>query len=436
MRTRRESPAAAEPAPSRPPGPWSDSLGVAGARAGQLLLIGAVVGVVVWLLLRVTLVVIAVLVALILASALSPLVRWLVAKGWPPVAATLAAFLALTVLLVGVVGGVVMAIRNEWSTLVASAEQGWEELLSWIVSGPVPVDPALIDDATEQITDLVASGDFAGNLASSTLVGLTAATEVLTGMVLVIVLLFFFLKDGTKIWNFFLRWFHGETRAKLAETADRSSAVLGGYVRGTATVALVDAALIGIGLAIIGVPLTVPLAVIVFIGAFIPVVGATLAGILAAAVTLVTMGPLEALIVVIIVVGVNQLEGNLLQPVVMGRTLSLHPLIVLLALTIGTILGGIFGAVLAVPYTAMAWTVVQIWTDRYQAGPDPVLGDDPLEPKDRAANKATVAQRWKYRRMRRQRPGDSLGAVGSDTPEPPPPTGTPWTLPAASTPSR
>src|SRR5699024_7214903 len=121
---------------------------------------------------------------------------------------------------------------------------------------------------------------------------------------------------------FTLRWFRGDTRAKLAESADRASGVLGGYVRGTAIVALVDAVLIGIGLAIVGVPLAVPLAVIVFIGAFIPVVGATVAGILAAAVTVVTAGPLEALIVVAIVIAVNQLEGNLLQPVVMGRALS------------------------------------------------------------------------------------------------------------------
>lgn len=237
-------------------------------------------------------------------------------------------------------------------------------------------------------------------------------SEFLTGVVLIIVLLFFFLKDGSTIWNFALRWFRDDTRAKLAESIDRASGVFGGYVRGTATVALVDAVLIGIGLAIVGVPLAVPLAVIVFIGAFIPVVGATVAGILAVAVTGVTTGPVAALIVVAIVIAVNQIEGNLLQPVVMGRTLSLHPLIVLLALTIGTIVGNIFGAILAVPYTAMAWTLIQVWIDQYQAGDDPVLGKDPLDPKNRAANKATPAKRLKYRRQcREHRRGKNLSAV-------------------------
>lgn len=398
--------------PAGPTNPWADGLGRAGARAGQMLLIAAVVVGVVWLLLRVKVVLVAFLVALILASAVAPLVRWLISKGWSHLLATLASFLAIVIVGGGVVTGLVFAIRSEWDNLVSSAVGGWEELQTFLTSGPLPIDTALINDAIGQLTETVSSGDFAGGLASSTLTGVTAATEFLTGIVLIIVLLFFFLKDGSRIWNFTLRWFRGETRAKLAESIDRSAAVLGGYVRGTATVALVDAVLIGIGLAIVGIPLAVPLAVIVFIGAFIPVVGATVAGILAAAVALVTNGPLEALIVVAIVIAVNQIEGNLLQPVVMGRTLSLHALIVLLALTIGTIVGGIFGAILAVPYTAMAWTVIQIWTDRYQAGDDPVLGKDPLDPKDRPAAKATASERRKYRLLRfRRGEGAPLGAV-------------------------
>lgn len=398
----------------QPSNPWSDNLGRAGARAGQLLLIAAVMAGVVWLLLRVRVVVVALLVALILASAVAPLVKWLIRKGWSRMWATLASFFAIVLVASGVVSGIVLAIRSEWGSLVSSAVDGWEQLYSWIVSSPLPVDTPMIDDAAQQVTDFVTSEDFA----ASTLTGVSAATEFLTGVVLIIVLLFFFLKDGSKIWNFVLRWFRGETRAKLAESVDRASGVLGGYVRGTATVALVDAVLIGIGLAVVGVPLAVPLAVIVFIGAFIPVVGATVAGILAAAVTVVTTGPVEALIVVIIVVAVNQIEGNLLQPVVMGRTLSIHPLIVLLALTIGTIVGGIFGAILAVPYTAMAWALIQIWTERYQAGDDPVLGKDPLDPKDRAGSKATRSQRVKYRRLRRgpQR-ATKLGAVEQDEPD-------------------
>ncbi|MFI7581875.1 AI-2E family transporter [Kocuria kalidii] len=400
-------------------GPWSDGLGRAGSRAAQTLLVAAVVAGVLWVLLRVTLVVIAVLVALILASAVGPLVHWLERKGWSNLMATLAAFIGILLLIGGVITGIVFTIRNQWETLTSQAASGWNELQRLLEQSPLPVDTATLDSAVQRVSDVVASGSFAGNAANSALTGLSAAATFLTGLVLMIVVLFFFLKDGTKMWNFFLRWFHGARRAKLAEAADRSSQVLGGYVRGTAFVALIDAVLIGIGLAIVGVPLALPLAVVVFVTAFIPVIGATIAGILAALVALFTNGVVAALIVVAIVVAVNQIEGNILQPIIMGKTLSLHALVVLLALTVGTLVGGIFGAILAVPYTAVAWAVIQVWTDRYQTGDDPVLGEDPLDPRDRVAAKATMAERWKYQRMRMQNlGGGKLGAAKRDAAEP------------------
>jgi len=177
----------------------------------------------------------------------------------------------------------------------------------------------------------------------------------------VVVILFFFLKDGDVIWNFFLRPFKGERLRRGRRIGTTSVRVLGGYVRGTAIIAFVDGAAIGIGLAILGVPLALPLAVIVFLTAFIPLIGATVAGILAALVALVANGWVVALIVVGIVVVVNQLEGNFLQPVVMAQSLKLHPLVILVALTAGTILAGIIGAVLAVPIAAVGWAIVKTW---------------------------------------------------------------------------
>ena len=190
--------------------------------------------------------------------------------------------------------------------------------------------------------------------------------------------------------------------------------VLGGYVRGTTTVALVDAVLIGVGLAVLGVPLAVSLAMVVFVGALIPVLGATVAGVLAALVTRVLNKPVDAAIAIAVVVGVNQVESNLLQSVVMGRTLRLYPLIVLLALVIGTTAGGIVGAILANPYTALAWIMIRIWTDGNQSGDDPVLGKDPRDPRTRS----TTSQLVKYQLMRlsrQRRPGPR--AVGRSTPE-------------------
>lgn len=381
-----------------PQGIWSDALGRAGARCAQSLLIAAVIAGLVWLLLRVSLVVIAALVALILASAATPLVRWLVGKGWSRLLATGAAFLGILLVLGGVVTGIVFAVRNEWAELSAQAVAGWQELQRFLMEGPLPIDTESIDAALQQAADFVSSGAFLGGALS----GISAATNFITGAILMAIILFFFLKDGPQIWNFTLRWFRGEKRARLAESGDRTIEVLGGYVRGTAIIAAVDAIFIGVGLAVLGVPLALPLAVIVFLGAFVPIVGATVAGILAALVALVTNGPIIALIVVAIVVLVNQIEGDLLQPVVMGRTLSLNALVILLALAIGTIVGGITGAVLAVPLTAVAWSVIQVWTDAYQVGHDPVLGADPISPKNRAAAKASMAERWKYQRMRYQ----------------------------------
>ncbi|MDO9355466.1 MAG: AI-2E family transporter, partial [Solirubrobacteraceae bacterium] len=196
---------------------------------------------------------------------------------------------------------------------------------------------------------------------SGALAGVSAAGEVITGAVLAVVILFFFLKDGPAIWSFFLRPFTGHRLQRGRRIGATTVRVLGGYVRGTATVAFVDAVAIGVGLAILQVPLALPLAIIVFIGAFIPLIGATLAGVLAALVALVASGPVVALIVVAIVIGVNQLEGNFLQPVVMAQSLKLHPLVILVALTAGTILGGIIGAVLAVPIAAVGWAIVKVW---------------------------------------------------------------------------
>jgi predicted PurR-regulated permease PerM len=389
-------------------GPWSDTLGRAGSRAAQTLLIAAVAVGLVWILLRVKVVVIAILVALILASAVAPLVKWLERKGWSNLLATLAAFLGILALVGGVLTGIVFAIRSEWDTLVTQATEGWGELQRFISSGPLPVDTAAVDDALRQAGDALSGGAIAGTALS----GLGAAANFVTGAVLMIVVLFFFLKDGEKMWNFALRWTRGERRAKLAESVDRGAEVLGGYVRGTAAIALADAVLIGAALLVLGVPLAVPLAVIAFITAFIPVVGATVAGVLAALVALVTNGPAIALIVIVWIIIVNQIEGNILQPIIMGRTLSLHALMILLALTVGTIVGGIFGAILAVPLTAVAWAVAQVWASGYQAGDDPVLGADPLDPKDRIEAKATMAQRWKYQMMRlQQRRGGQLGAT-------------------------
>lgn len=342
----------------RAPNPWADSLGRAGVRSAQILLVITVVVVSVFALLQIRLLVIPVLIALILAAAIAPFVNFLKRRGLPAAAATGVAFVALLVVLAGVATVIVFSVRSQWNDLATQASSGLDQLQSFLLNGPIPVDPEQIEQARSAVVDFAASSQ----VRSGAITGLSVITEFLAGASLVVVILFFFLKDGTGIWNFFLRPHTGAREAKLRRSGTRTIQVLGDYVRGTAIVALVDTVAIGTALLVLQVPLAIPLAIIVFIGAFVPIVGATVAGILAALVALVASGPVVALIVAIVVIAVNQLEGNLLQPVVMGKSLQLHALVILLALTAGTILAGIIGAVLSVPLAAVVWAIVQVWT--------------------------------------------------------------------------
>ncbi|NKX53915.1 AI-2E family transporter [Arthrobacter mobilis] len=337
---------------------WQDGLGRVGSRCAQILLILTLVVVAVYGLLQIRLLVIPVLIALILAAAIGPFVNLLRRKGVPGALATAVAFLSLLVVLTAVTSIIVMAVRNEWDELVAAAASGLEELESFLLTGPLPIEREQLEQARLALIDFATSAQ----VRSGALAGLSVATEFIAGTTLMVVVLFFFLKDGAKIWNFLLRPFRGRREAKLRRAGQRTLEVLGSYIRGTAIIALVDAAAIGIALLVLQVPLAIPLAIIVFLGAFIPLVGATVAGVLAALVALVANGPVVALIVAVIVIAVNQLEGDLLQPIVMGKSLQLHALVILFALTAGTILAGIIGAVLSVPLAAVVWAVLQVWT--------------------------------------------------------------------------
>ncbi|MCP8998238.1 AI-2E family transporter [Pseudarthrobacter sp. RMG13] len=349
----------AKPRERKPPGAlWADGLGRVGIRSAQVLLILAVAVASVYALMQIKLLVIPVLIALILAAAIGPFVNVLRRRGLPGAAATGVAFVALLLLLAGVGTVIYFSVRSQWAELAQQASSGLDELEQFLLTGPVPIDREQLDQAREGIIQFATSSQ----VRSGAITGLSVVTEFLAGSALMVVILFFFLKDGAKIWNFFLRPFSGQREAKLRRVGSRTLEVLGGYVRGTAIVALVDAVAIGAALLILQVPLAFPLAIIIFMTAFIPLVGATVAGILAALVALVANGPVVALIVVAVVIAVNQLEGDLLQPIVMGKSLQLHALVILMALTAGTILAGIIGAVLSVPMAAVIWAVIQVWT--------------------------------------------------------------------------
>jgi predicted PurR-regulated permease PerM len=338
---------------------WTDNLGRTATRSIQIIAVLLLAVALIFALINLKVVVIPVIIALILASALHPLIAFMRKRGVPSIVATWVALVLAIVVIGGVITLIVFAVQNQWPSLVKSAEDGVNQVQNWLQTTNLPIDQAHLQDLQKTATDFLTSSQFG----SGALAGVTVVGEIATAVALGVVVLFFFLKDGPEMWAFLIKPLSPHNHQRFERIGSRSVSVFGGYVRGTAIVALVDAVGIGIVLSILQIPLAIPLAVIVFIGAFIPIVGATVAGILAALVALVTNGLWAAVWVVVAVVGVNQLEGNFLQPIVMGKSLKLHPLVILIALAAGTILGGIIGAILSVPIAAVAWAIIKTWNE-------------------------------------------------------------------------
>ena len=287
---------------------WADGFGMLAIRALQIIVVVAVAAGIIIAIQSLTLVTIPLVIALILACAFNPVMSWMRRRGLPSILATLLTLLAI-VLILGLLGWlIVWAVRDQWDELYTQAQAGFDDLLAWLQTLPFDVlQPEQLDEWVATLTDFVTSAQFG----SGALAGVGAVANFVTGFVLMVTILFFFLKDGPQMWEFLLRPFHGTSYVRARRIGDKSVQVLGSYVRGTAAVAFVDAVGILIGLLILQVPLAIPLAVLVFLLAFIPIVGAVTAGALAALVALVANGPVIALIVVGVVIAVNQLDSRL-----------------------------------------------------------------------------------------------------------------------------
>jgi len=348
-----------------PPSPWRDGLGTLATRAIQIIAVVVLAAGIIWGLRTLTVVVIPVLLAIVFASAFEPVMKWLRAR-MPSVLATVIVLLGIVVVIGGVAWTMVRAVIGQWADLYESAVAGVNQVIDWVNQLPFAQDQSQLQDWWGAFQEFLGGSNIGSTIGSGAVAGVGAVASFVTGLVLMVVVLFFFLKDGPVIWAFLLRPFRGEWYDRMERIGDKSVDTIGAYVRGTAAVAAVDAIGIGLGLFILDIPLALPLTLLVFLLAFIPIVGATLAGILAALLALVDGGWMEngllaAVIVVAIVIVVNQLEGNFLQPVLMGRALKLHSLVILVALVVGTAVASILGAILAVPMTAVAWGIVQVW---------------------------------------------------------------------------
>jgi predicted PurR-regulated permease PerM len=298
-----------------------------------------------------------ILLALLLATVLWPPVRFLRRRGVPDSLAAISVLLLALLLLFGILGGLAPQVTGQAQEIADQVTAGLDELQEGLTGPPFNLGEDRIGATVDNVISELQSN--AQNIAGRVLSGAAAAGSLLLTGLLALVLCFFYLKDGPK----FLPWIGGLVGPRAAPhvsaIAQRSWVTLSGFIKAQAAVGLVDAVFIGVGLAVLGVPLALPLAVLVFFGAFIPIIGAVVSGALAALVALVTSGPTSALIVVALVLVVQQLEGNVLQPILVGRTLDLHPAAVILAVTAGGTLAGITGAFLAVPVLSVSAVAIR-----------------------------------------------------------------------------
>ncbi|MFP4554634.1 MAG: AI-2E family transporter [Actinomycetota bacterium] len=306
----------------------------------------------------ISVVIIAVIVAVLLTAVLWTPFNWLRERGLPAVLASLVTLTGAVAILVGVILLIIPPVADSVESLSSDVGELIESGRQWLINGPLGLTEAEIDSYWESITEWIQ------NVGSNSILGgATAVLEVVTGTVLAIIVTFFLLKDGRKLLDG-LKGRLSDDRAGKVETGARVGRLtLAQYMRGMATIGLFDASLIAIALWIVGAPLVIPLAVIVFFGAFIPLVGAFVSGLLATAVALVNGGLTDGLIIFAVVIGVQQFEGDVIMPLVFGQTLRLHPLVILLGVTAGGIAFGLVGAFLAVPLIAVAVAIEEAISD-------------------------------------------------------------------------
>lgn len=332
------------------------------AYGAVLLVLAAVLALLVSAALEVALVTFSLVVAVLLVALTEPGAGWLRRRGVPSVLAALLSLLLLVgvpvAILLLVVDNVLAQVDDLTGTITAGVETVWQ----WLVDGPLELDQEQVSALQEQGTSALQS--VAPTLASGVLTGASTVGTAVTGTLFALVAVFFLLKDGSRMWAWLLSWVPQRHRERTDGAGQEAWTALTGYVRGTVVIAVVDAALIGTGLLVVGVPLWLPLTLLTFLAAFVPIVGAVVAGAAAVLVTFMTQGLTDAIIILVVVLLVQNVEGEILQPLVMGKALSLHPLAILTTVTCATLLLGIAGAVVAVPLVASAYKVASYLAGR------------------------------------------------------------------------
>ncbi|CAM3943765.1 AI-2E family transporter [Smaragdicoccus niigatensis] len=304
-------------------------------------------------------------IALLGAAMLAPLVDWMNRYGVPRGIAVMVSMIGMIGAVAGVLSFVVEQTVNKFPELAAQFNAGIAGITDWLKHSHLPFSEE-IRLSSENVKNFIT--EHSQSLTANAIATATVLTEALTGLLLATFILIFLLYDGPRIWEFVTRIVPSASRRRVRLAGIAGFRSLTGFVRATVAVAAVDAIGIGVGLGVLGVPLAIPLASLVFIGAFIPLVGAFVTGFVAVFIALVTKGIVTAAIVFGIIVVVMQVEGHILQPMLLGRAVAIHPLAVVLSITTGIVLAGISGGLLAVPIVAILNSAIRS-----------LVSDDPVE---------------------------------------------------------
>jgi predicted PurR-regulated permease PerM len=360
------------------PAPIEESLPrgvrVAGAWSWRLLAIGAVIAVVIFLIIQLRLIVIPLLIAVLIGALLVPFSAFLHRHHWPRWIAIVTALLTLIVVVAGLFYLAVWQVTREASSLSTQSIASYKALRDWLTTGPLGLSPAQIDAYLKQLGQVIQQ-DSKVFISGALSIGSTLG-HVLAGVLLTLFSLIFILIDGKSIWNWIVHIFPRKARAAVDGAGRAGWVTLTSFVKVQILVATIDAVGIGLGAFFLGLPLVIPITVLVFLGSFIPIVGAVLTGALAVFIALIFKGWVFALIMLIIVLGVQQLEGHVLQPFIMGTAVKVHPLAVVLVVAAGSLLAGIPGALFAVPLAAVLNVMVHyVSSGVWRTGPpsDPSL---------------------------------------------------------------
>jgi predicted PurR-regulated permease PerM len=350
-------------------------LRVAAAWSWRLLVVAAAAVAVLWVVAKLHQVVVPVAISLLLSALLSPLVGWLRRRvRLHRSVATAIVMIAGLAVVAGTLTLVITEFVTSWNDLSQNAQDGIRQIQTWLKRGPMHLSDKQLNSALDAAQ--VWLNDHRATLTTGALSTATTAVDVLASIFLVLFTTFFFLRDGRRIWRFLVNLLPVAGREPLGSAGEQSWRTLVAYVRATVLVAFIDASGIGVGLVVLRVDLAFPLAALVFLGAFIPIVGATLSGTVAVLVALVTKGPLIALLVLGVVILVQQVEGHVLQPAIMGRAVAVHPLAVITGIATGVVLAGIVGALVAVPIIAVLNTGIRHLVARRAHEPAPAPAED------------------------------------------------------------